>query len=215
MATFAESRTANPANIRKILEFAVFAKAWEEGDEEITSIHDGTGLVIPAGYVSLGLISKDGETWNRDQSISDVPSHGFSEPVRRDITSDLTGLQLTAQESKLQTIELFNGVDLSGIAADANGNFAWDKPSRPSPRDLRVLAVGKDGSDADAVYLARWLPRAQVTAMGSQTWSEDNEVNYQLTLSAYVDVAVGTAMREIWGGPGFDAEAFGITATGA
>lgn len=211
MSTFTERRAANPANVRKILDFAIFVKPWEDDDEEIKSIHGPDGLVIPDGYQSLGLISKDGETWNRDQQVADVTSHGFSEPVRRDITSDQSGLQFTAQESKLQNIELYHGVDLSGLEIDADGNFVWDKPSRPAPKDLRVLAIGKDGADADAVYLARWLPRAQVTEVGSQTWSEDNELVYQMTLSAYMDVAVGTAMREIWAGPGFKAEDFGLT----
>lgn len=210
--SFSQSRAGNPANIRKILEFAVFVKHHEDSDEEITKIWKADGLVIPAGYQSLGVIKKDGETWTRDQSTSDVTSHGYTEPTRRDITSDVTGLQLTAQESKLQTIELYNGVDLSEMTTDADGNFAWDRPSRPSARDLRVLAVGKDGEGPDAVYLARWLPRAQVTGMGQQSWNEDTEVEYPLTLTAYVDSEFGTSFREIWGGPGLDHTAMGLPA---
>ena len=208
--SFSQSRAGNPANIRKILEFAVFVKHHEDSDEEITQIWKADGLVVPAGYQSLGVIKKDGETWTRDQSTSDVTSHGYTEPTRRDITSDVTGLQLTAQESKLQTIELYNGVDLSELTTDADGNFMWDRPSRPSARDLRVLAVGKDGDGPDAVYLARWLPRAQVTGMGQQSWNEDTEVEYPLTLTAYVDQEFGTSFREIWGGPGLDHAAMGL-----
>ena len=213
MATFNEIKGHNSKNIRKILEMAIYVKRYDDADEEITSIWDGSGLVLPVGYESVGLTTKsDGATWTRDQEVSDVTSHGYSEPTRRDILTDQTGLSFTAQETKRTTLELDKGQDLSNITPDANGNVVIDKASRPQPIYWRVLAIGKDGDGPDAVYVVRWLPRAQVTENGEQTWSEENELTFPATFSAYTDEEVGTSLREIWGGPGLDHEDMGFPA---
>ena len=213
MATFNDIKGHNPKNIRKILEMAIFVKRYDDADEEITSIWDGTGLVLPAGYESVGLTTKsDGATWQRDQEVSDVTSHGYAEPTRRDILSDQTGLNFTAQEAKRTTLELDKGVDLSGVEPDANGNLVIDKPSRPQPLYWRVLAIGKDGDGPDAIYVVRWLPRAQVTENAEQNWSEESELTFPSTFSAYTDPEVVTSMREIWAGPGLDHEEMGFPA---
>ena len=213
MATFNDIKGHNPKNIRKILEMAIFVKRYDDADTEINSIWDGTGLTLPAGYESVGLTTKsDGATWQRDQEVSDVTSHGYAEPTRRDILSDQTGLNFTAQEAKRTTLELDKGVDLSAVKPDANGNLVIDKPSRPQPLYWRVLAIGKDGDGPDAIYVVRWLPRAQVTENAEQNWSEESELTFPSTFSAYTDPEVGTAMREIWAGPGLDHVEMGFPA---
>ena len=213
MATFNDIKGHNPKNIRKILEMAIFVKRYADADEEITSIWDGTGLTLPARYESVGLTTKsDGATWQRDQEVSDVTSHGYAEPTRRDILSDQTGLNFTAQEAKRTTLELDKGVDLSAVEPDTNGNLVIDKPSRPQPLYWRVLAIGKDGDGPDAIYVVRWLPRAQVTENAEQNWSEESELTFPSTFSAYTDPEVGTSMREIWAGPGLDHAEMGFPA---
>lgn len=213
MVTFAEAKGHDARNIRKILELTVLVKPWEDDDTEITSIWGPTGLVVPPGYAPVGMTTKsDGLSWSRDMSTSDVESHGYTEPVRRDITSDTSGLNFTMQESRMAAMGLYHGIDLSATSTDADGNVFFDKASRPAQPYYRVLAIGKDGAGPDAIYNARWLPRAQVTEMGEQTWSEDNELAYPVTFSAYLDANFGTSMRELWGGPGLDHAAMGFEA---
>lgn len=212
--TFNEQKGQLQSNIRKVLEMAIFVKPKEDADTPITKVWTAAdGLIIPAGYMPVGLTTKDdGATWSRDQETSEVTSHGYSEPSRRDIVGDATGLAFTMQESKRTTMELFHGLDLSAITTDADGNFFFDKASRPRSKHYRVLAIGKDGDGPDAVYLVRWLPDATITENGEQAWSEGDEVRYPATFSAYTDPAVGTSQREIWGGPGLDHEAMGFPA---
>lgn len=214
MATFAESKQHNAKNVRKALELAIFVKPVEDADEEITSIHDGTGLVVPAGYTGVGMTTKDdGATWTRDQETADVNAHGYAQPVRRDILSDVAGLSFTMIESKRQALELYHGVDLSGTTTDANGGFFFDRPARPiAGRRFRVLALAKDGDGPDAVYFARVLPSAEITEMPEQSWTEGEEVRYPANFTAYLDEEWGTAFRELWGGPGLDHEAMGFPA---
>lgn len=214
MSTFKEVKGHNKSNIRKILEMAIFVKPKESADEEITQVYttDG-GLIVPAGYMPVGLVTKDdGATWSRDQEVSDVTSLGYGEPTRRDIISDVAGLAFTMQESKKTSMELFHGLDLSGVTTDTDGNFFFDKASLPAMRRYRVLAIGKDGDGPDAVYVVRWLPDAQVTENGEQAWNDGTEVQYPATFTAYTDEEVGTSLREIWGGPGLDHEAMGFSA---
>jgi hypothetical protein len=212
MATFTEAKGHNRDNIRKVLEMAIFVKPVADADTAITQIYTtALGLIIPAGYLPVGMVTKDdGATWSRDQESSDVTSFGYAEPVRRDVVSDVTGLAFTMQESKKTTMELFHGLDLSAITTDAQGNFYFDKASRPVNRKYRVLALGKDGDGPDAIYVARWLPNAQVTENGEQAWSEGDEVKYPATFTAYTDTTFGTSYREIWGGPGVDHAAMGF-----
>lgn len=211
--TFAQIKGHNRSNIRKILELAIFVRPWSADSVPVESIWDGTGLVLPAGFQSVGLTSKDdGATWSREQETSDTMSHGYGAPTRRDITSDVSGLAFTMQETKRQSLELYHGVDLSTVVPDTNGNIVIDKPSRPAQPRYEALALGKDGDGPDAVYVARFLPDAQITENPEQSWTEADEVRYPATFTAYVHEGWGTSMREIWGGPGLDAEAMGFAA---
>lgn len=212
--TFNEQKGHASSNIRKILEMAIFVKPKEVADTAITQIWTATdGLVVPTGYMPVGMTSKDdGATWSRDQEASEVTSHGYSEPTRRDIVGDASGLAFTMQESKRTTMEIYHGLDLSTVTTDADGNFFFDKASRPVSKHYRVLAIGKDGDGPDAVYLARWLPDAMITENGEQAWTEGDEVKYPATFSAKTDDVVGTSFREIWGGPGLDHAAMGFPA---
>ena len=213
MVTFAEVNGHNGANIRKILEMSIFVKPVEEADEEVTKVYDATGVVVPVGYVGVGMTTKaDGATWPRDQEVSEVESHGYGEATRRDWVKDVMGLSFTMQESKRQVLEIHHGMDLAGVTTDADGNFYFDKPARPASRQYRVLALGKDGDGPDAIYVARWLPRVDVTENGEQAWTEGEEIKYPVTMNGKVDAEFGTSFREIWGGPGLDHVAMGFPA---
>lgn len=216
MPTLEELQTRQRDLIRKGLIGSVFAKRRATGDAEISTLVDATGLLaLPPGYTDLGYITKDqGVSWSRDVDTSDVMSLGAVEPTRRDITSDVVGLELTAQESKATVIGMHEGLDLSAVTYDANGNVSYDKPDRPTTLRYRVFVLFKDGEGADAVYFAKWLPNAQVTDRGEQSWNEDDEVQYPLTLTAYVDDVVGTSVRNLWAGPTALMTSMGFTAAG-
>lgn len=203
MPTFSELQDHMQAAIRKGLEGSVFVKRFDAEDDEITALTDATGLLaIPAGYEDVGIITKEqGVTWTRDITTSDVTGLGYAEPVRRDITGDTSGMQFTMRESKRTVFELHDGLDLSAVTQDANGNVTWDKPDRPASIYYRVLALFKDGDGADAIYFAKWGPRMQVTDRGETAWNEENNAEYPVTLSAFVDDAFGTSLRSLWAGP--------------
>lgn len=202
MPSFSDLQSYSDKLIRKGLQGSVFVKPYVDGDPEIEALVDATGLLaIPTGYTDVGRITKDDAVgWTRDIESSDTTSLGAGQPTRRDVTSDVTGLTFTMQESKRQVFELYEGQDLSTVTHDANGNVTWDKPDRPASLRYRVFVLFKDGEGADAFYFAKWLPRAEVTDRGEQTWGEENEVQYPVTMTAYVDEDAGTSIRSLWAG---------------
>jgi hypothetical protein len=193
--------------IRKALEGSIFI-APDTADIP-TTLTDGASsalVELPAGYVDVGWVDKgDGATWSRSVDTSDVESWGSVEPTRRDITSQTDGLQFTAQETKRQTLELYEGLDLSAVTPDATtGEVTFDRPPRPSTRYFRVFGLFVDGVGSNAIYVAKVLPRANVTDTGDQTWSDgDDPVGYEVTLTANYDADAGTSMRFFFGGPGW------------
>lgn len=209
--TYTDVEAKNSVNIRDILEFSLFAKPFENDDDEIEQIWTPEdGLIIPTGYIDVGHTSKGDKSWTREQEWRDVTGHGYGEPLKRIATSDVEGLSFIGLETNKIILEMYRDMYLDGVRADSGNNVSWKKGSRPAGRRWRILALGKEGDGPDAVYMAKWLPDAQVTEMGEQSWSEEDSVQYQITLTAFTDDSVGTSMVEVLGGPGFDAEAAGF-----
>ena len=215
MPTFADLQDVVDANIRKGLSGSVFIAPYSVTDE-IATLKDGSGLLaLPTGYTDVGRLTKDqGVSWTRDVSTSEVTSLGSASPTRIDIVSETRGMAFTMQESKRQVFELHEGLDLSAATFDTNGNVSWDAPDRPADLYYRVLALFKDGEGTDAVYFAKWLPKAKVTETGEQSWNEENELQYPVTLTGFVDETVGTAVRTLWAGSTARLTAMGFTAAG-
>lgn len=216
VASFESVLNHNPGFIRKGLEGSIFVKRWEDGDAEIVTVYTtSAGLTIPTGYTDVGVITKDqAAEWARDVETSDVESWGYTEPTRRDYVRDTTTLSFTMQESKRQVMELYNNTDYTGVTADADKNTVIDKPRIPETIFWRAFQLAKDGAGADAIYFLRALPRCQVTEIGNQTVGADGEIQYPVTLTGYRDPDWGTAVREIWGGPGYDPAAHGFGVAG-
>lgn len=194
--------------IRKAQDAAIFC-APDDADpiSAITTGGSGDLVTLPTAWRSLGHHTEsDGISWTRDVNSDDVRSHGSSEPTRRDISSDVTGLVVLAQETKLLSLELFHNVDLAAITPDSTTNeIAFNRSRTPSTRYWRLLAVASDGAGADTIYFARFCPRASITNYAEQPWTKGDELRYPLTFTAYVDDDLGFAMREMWGGPGIAA----------
>jgi hypothetical protein len=191
--------------IRKAQDAVIFAAP--ESAAPVTALTTGASAdlaPLPTDYEALGHHTEDdGINWTRDVNSEDVRSHGSQEPTRRDITSDVRGLVVLAQETKRLTMELFNSVDLSALTPDATTKEIKYSPARtPQTKYYRLLAVGQDGAGADTIYFARFCPRASVTDYDDQPWTKADEVRWPLTFTAYVDDTLGYAMTEFWGGPG-------------
>ncbi|TDQ01246.1 hypothetical protein [Labedaea rhizosphaerae] len=205
--TYDELKNKQSELIRKALEGSIFiASDTAPLPTTLTAGADSQLLPLPEGYTDIGWVDKgDGATWSRSVDTSDVESWGAVEPTRRDITKQTDGLKFVAQETKRQTLELYEGIDLSSVVPDpTTGEVTFDRPSRPSTKYYRVFGLFVDGAGVDTIYVAKVLPKANVTDRGEQKWTDsDTPVGYDVTLTANYDEVTGTAIRYFFGGPGW------------
>ncbi|MFJ5156315.1 phage tail protein [Streptomyces sp. NPDC088353] len=193
--------------IRKQLEGSTFIAPITSSAVSALTGPDKALLALPSGYNDLGWMSDDGAQFSSDVSTSDVTSWGAVEPTRRDVTSDVTTLQVNLQETSKHTLGLYTGVDMSAVVPDpTSGEVAISKPDRPPLRFWRVLTIGVDMGDAGEIYTARFLPRASVSDKSDQSFNNgDDPMGYPVTLTGYLDSTLGYSERWYFGGPGWEA----------
>lgn len=160
---------------------------------------------LPTDWDDLGWLTKDGISFARDVSASEVTSFGSVTPTRTDITADTTTITVNCQETKLLTIGLATGADLSNIVPDfRTGEVRIAKPTRAKSRVYRVLSVAVDQGDAGEIYLARFLPRARVSNYAEQTMADnDDPLTWGVTMTGEVDSELGYSEQWLFGGPGW------------
>lgn len=172
-----------------------------------------------SAFDSLGLIAKDAPpSFKPDVKSNDVESWGALEATRTDILTKDLSVTFTAQETKRRTLELYSGLDLTSVTPDATtGEIQYNDPTSPETRYNRVIFGMVDGAGADAIYILRILPRATVTEIGEQSWSQEQALAYNMTLKAKIDHDLGYSLKNVICGPGVKnlLADMGFTATAA
>lgn len=212
-ATYDALKNKQAELIRKSLDGSVFlAELTATAIEAITQDSVATPgtpelVALPTGWDDLGFLSDDGAQFSRDVSSSEVSSWGSITPTRTDITADTTTLQVSCQETKLLTIGLATGADLSAVTPDATtGEVGFSKPSRPNAKHYRVLSLAVDQTDNGELYIARFLPRAKVSSFAEQSFGKsDDPIMWGVTMTGEIDDTLGYSERWMFGGPGWQA----------
>jgi hypothetical protein len=210
----------NAALIFKALQGSVFVAP--ESAAAITTLTDTDKQLktLPDDYEDVGWTSDDGAQFSRSVDTSDITGWGSVEPLRSDVTSDVTTLQIACLETKKSTIGLYTGADMSAVSPDAStGEVSIEKPARPGFRYYRVLAIAVDLTDDGELYVARFLPRARVTDYDDQNFqsSDDSPITWPVTMTGYEDPTLGYSEKYLFGGPGWAARlsAMGFSAAGS
>lgn len=200
--------------IRKALKGSFFIAPPDAAQiTNLTSYTAGPPAVIaltplPVSWDDLGLIGSDGVAASGEQSASDITSWGYVQPTRSDITTDTTTLTVVAQETKLLTIGLYTGADLSNVTPAANtGEVSIAKAARPRSQYNRGLLLAVDESDDGEIFIGRYFPRLKVTGKSDQSFGGGDEpISWGVTLQTYVDDTAGYSERWLFGGPGWRAK---------
>lgn len=192
--------------IRKTVDMSVFTAPYSSS--VITALTDADkGLkALPAGYGDIGLLNSSGAAFGREITKSNITSAGRVTPTRSDITADTTSLEINCQETKMDTIGLYTQADMSGVVPDpTSGEVQIAKPERSKVRKYRMLAIGVDENDAGEIYIARFLPRAEVEEVGDQAYQseEDEALLWPVTLTGMFDRTAGYSELWLFGGPGW------------
>ena len=200
--------------IRKALDGSVFLASIDAViPASLTDATDSKLVPLPATgspampWDDLGWLTSDGAAFSRDVSTSDVTSWGSDSPTRSDITADTSTLTVVCQETKLMTIGLSTGMDMSAITpAAGSGEVVLSKPSKAPSRSYRVLSLAVDQGDGGEIYIGRLLPRAKVTGFAEQSFGGgDDPITWGVTFTGEVDSDLGTSERWYFGGPGWKA----------
>ena len=201
----AEVNQAQPTQVFKAL--GGFVVAAPTATAIPTAFTDGATanlIQLPVAWKRLGLLSKkDGIDFSRAIKTDEEESFGFNEPTRTDITSDVTSAKFTLQQTTRAALEMYDFVDLSAVTPDTTtGEVSYNKPTIASPIYYRMIFVAVDGAGTDRRYRIKIMPRAQVTAVGDESWNNANATAFTLTMRATVDTALGYAVRNVFAGPG-------------
>lgn len=184
----------------------VLANLFLTAAQEANGSNAGVNLLsLPSGWDDLGWLSNDGAAFSRDVSSSDVTSWGSVTPTRTDITADTTTLTVVAHETKLLTIGMATGADLTGITPDGTtGEVKIAKPSRPKSAHYRALSLAVDQGDAGEIYVARFLPRAKVSSYSEQSFGGgDDPISWGVTMTGEEDSDLGYSEAWFFGGAGW------------
>ena len=204
--------------IRKTRKGSVFVAATSADHvESLTDATDSLLAPLPAGYKDLGWLTDDGMQFSSDIDTSDVTSLGSVTPTRTDINSESSELQVSCQETNLNSVGLYVGVATTGITAAANGEVRILKPLQPMKQSYHVLSLSVDETPEGEIYIARYWPNAEVTDKDDQAFNKEDPVMWPVTLSARPDSDEGYSEAWLFGGPGWLAICadMGITVAGA
>jgi hypothetical protein len=205
---FADLLDAKRQLIRKTLQGLVAVAPVSSDAITGPTFADVAGLLeLPAGYKQIGVVDDNGAQFSRAVSTAVVTSWGDVEPSREDVTSDVTTLQVVANETRAATLGLYTGADMSAVEADhTSGVVSIDKPAVPVLPQWRVLVIGSDTTDAGEIYMARHLLFTKITAYGNQQLNSSAAAaspSWDITFTAFKDPDAGTAERWLFGGPGW------------
>lgn len=194
--------------IRKALQGSVFIANNTAAAITAATLFDtdsGDLVALPAGYTDLGILTDAGVKASRAIKQTDLTGWGFNAPVRSDITSDATTLVMEPEETKLETLALYIGVDPEDLTPNAtNGTLEIPQPQIDAQKRYRVLVVAVDESPAGEIVVARFLPAAGVTAINDQTLANGADaITWGVTLTGYIDTTLGFDVDWLFGGAGW------------
>lgn len=205
MATMAELKKDghNSSLIRKILDGVAFIAPRDVDLPEQYFSTGGVLLPAPDGFSPLGIVEKDsGYTFGNDQDTEEVEGHGYSSPVRVDITTTTRTFTSVFQETRKETLEQYYGLDPAAFVTGANGEIEFVEPELAARPHVRVILIGSDGIGDDQYFFIKEFPDVQVTEVGELAWSSSDALKYELTYTAFPDSELGYSTKNIIGGPG-------------
>lgn len=189
----------------KPLDAAVFLAPWYTAVPAAFTDSSGALLPLPADYKSVGLIDKKtGVAFARAITAAPIESYGELQPSRNDVTSDLTTLEFEPQQTNAMSLQLTTNTNLAQVRADAaSGEVFFAQPSAEQITYYSAVVIGRDGSDAEPIYIFKVLPKVAVSNYGGDQWVPTDIMSQKLTLTAFKDDTAGYAVAHGFGGAGW------------
>lgn len=172
----------------------------------ITTLVDSvaTGKVkLPDTYEPVGQLSEDGVEFEEDISMVEIRGWGSITVLRRDFESVDHTIAFSMLEERRKAYEAASGLDLSAATMSAAGEYSFTRPSRPTTKYRRLLALAQDFEGDDMVIKGKSYPKVSLTERDTETWQAGDEpVMRSVTFGADDDPAAGGPLTEFLIGPG-------------
>lgn len=134
---------------------------------------------LPGTWVELGFLSDDGTTKSTDRSTDDITAWQNASKVRTVVTDSGVTFQFTLIETTVESVELYTG---GTVSADGTVSVA---PGRTGGRHAFVFDI-IDGDFVRRIF----IPEAEVTDLGDQSYTSSDPIGYDITLSGYASAAL-------------------------
>lgn len=196
-------------NIRKAIRTVAFLGRRADVDPPETLFSEGVGGEVDitdlkeAGFFPVGLVTMDGFNFERDDSNSEITSHGFVSPTREDLETSTRSVTFTIQEiHRRNTQEFLNGTRYDDASWDGV-ELVKRNPEMPEHEEWCLVIVAIDGPSGNEYLDAKVLPTIKVQTVGGEQWGGDSERNREVTARVYVDDELGVPEIDIIGGQAF------------
>jgi len=208
--TFDALVTQGSGNVRKALKGGVLIAPFSTAIPASLTIDSVSSPGTPVlqtltGFSSLGFFDDTGAVFSENISSSDITPWGTLQPVRRDMTSDVTTVKVTALETNKEVLATYFMVDPTTLIPDATTE-ELQIPKQVSPVALyyRILVLSQDGAAGSEYWIGRLLPKASLTGIGGMTFdSKGSPIAYDMTFTAYEDTVAGYSVMSYFAGPGW------------
>lgn len=166
---------------------------------------NGNLLELPEGWFSIGEGEKKAGVDLAPDSKVEGPE-GYGSPGRRRtfVTEESFTVDVTAQESRLRTLEAF--YDLMEAQYDEGTGYFAKKRRAARVREYSSILVAKDGDPGHEIYPYFVFPKMTIEKKGKQSFSETDVIKYPITLGAQDDEKYGALYGFGLCGPGFTPE---------
>lgn len=135
------------------------------------------------GFSDLGYTSGDGIKENIDKSVTSIKAWQNGATVRTVVSEAEYTVQFTLMETKMDVLELYYGVEITGTTIDGNPAATGGR------RSFVIDAI--DGAFVERTY----IPAGEVTAVGERVLASGEALGYDVTITAYAD-ASGTTFKK-------------------
>ena len=200
--TFAELKNAadSPDLVRKTLEAVAFLAPMSVELPATLTDTGGKLKTLPEGYWPVGIVTKDGYSFESNTTKEEVDALGYADPVRTDITQVTKTVKFKTRESmRMNLASLVYGLDLSKIQQAATGEIVFDEPPLPVLTEYRLVIIGRDGPAAEEWILGRGFPRVKLAELPGEVWGSE-PIGHEITLDVLPDDKLGTSVRRYIGG---------------
>ncbi|MGV9822408.1 phage tail tube protein [Nocardia xishanensis] len=198
-------KNAQRSLLLKPLDAAVFLAPWYTAAPTAFTDASGALQTLPAAFKPVGLIDKKtGVAFARGITAAPIEAYGELQPVRNDITSDITTIEFQPQQTTALTLELTTSANLAQVKSNAtSGEVFFPQPASEQITYYSAIIIGKDGNDAEPIYVFKVLPKVAVSKFGGEQWNPTEVLAQKLTMVAFKDDTAGYAVAHGFGGLGW------------